>query len=334
MLFFPVLAAAVFADPLDERLADERVGERSSGSVGSCMELLDAARDAGLPLLEHQMMSDRPPPREHRGVDALLADWLGRFGVECSDDRPRVVPHELWASVAELMVRGQVSFDCTPIANRMPRHRSLRLLDGHPSRAKLLEHMGRSRSALVPVSGSHIDPRHFDQPTQRRAQGKRPRGARDGRGEEVVLSTRSGVHAYSTPHLISAVRASITLKSLDALRNNIDSILELLAPHDLDVAKGLLQKNAFESPSRWTLSRARIKLDCAAMLAARREHRRPRRSVWRCWTFDASPKKGYELFAANQYVVYDGNASVFLGSTCLFRPLGTDLHLLPIRATR
>jgi hypothetical protein len=53
------------------------------------------------------------------------------------------------------------------------------------------------------------------------------------------LSTRRGVHEHSAPHLINAVRASITMKSLDALRDNIDSILELLLPHDLDAVKGL-----------------------------------------------------------------------------------------------
>jgi hypothetical protein len=74
-------------------------------------------------------------------------------------------------------------------------------------------------------------------------------------------------------------------------------------------SRASLETIALECLSRWTLARARIKVDCATILVARREHRRPRRSVWRYLTFDASPKKGQELFVAKQYVVYDGDTS-------------------------
>ena len=98
---------------------------------------------------------------------------------------------------------------------------------------------------------------------------------------------------YSAEQAIRALRSVLHLKNKGQAKENVRSCLRFLFPSQWEKMLGEAEVSLEDMPSRWTLRRLVVRLDCAWML-----HRRAcwagqdQGQEWRHISFDASPQGG------------------------------------------
>ena len=119
---------------------------------------------------------------------------------------------------------------------------------------------------------------------------------------------RGFVRSYAPGHLIRAVAAARHLRSQKTLD---DAALDMIAFLDPSCGQQWLLdriNNGLEFPSQPTLCEARLRLDITRMLWEREQ--RSAGLDYRFLLYDASPKKGYEIFGVRMDVVLQKHLDV------------------------
>jgi predicted short-subunit dehydrogenase-like oxidoreductase (DUF2520 family) len=114
-----------------------------------------------------------------------------------------------------------------------------------------------------------------------------------------------GRQPWHPQFLVEALRASRRLKALDEVDLTVSETTQLAFPSKAEALREELRLTGLKSPSRFVLARARVQLDAVLMLARREANARA--GVHRQLMFDASPRKGIELFACREIVTVRGD---------------------------
>ena len=184
-----------------------------------------------------------------------------------------------WAPVAGAIAMGVCAADVTAIYNRTSVSPAWAPVDFS---RRQLQHVRKLNKGQPPMS----DTGHHPAP---------------GRPEGSHCKTAKGcVQPYKPVHLVNAAAAGMFVGSQAKL--NRVSISHLRFWYPLDWQSRLLEQN-WASPSRWTLERARVRVDITAMLL-RREWYRESRPTYRYVAYDASPQPGgVEVFCTTERVI-------------------------------
>lgn len=110
---------------------------------------------------------------------------------------------------------------------------------------------------------------------------------------------------FDPKHVVAAVRLTRHLKSVARFEANLQDAAEMLSPAENLYQQAIVDRR-LTLPSTWTIRRARVMFDVAAMLVRRCMHREERRKVVRYVGMDASPKKGTEIFNIVEKTTCDG----------------------------
>jgi hypothetical protein len=188
--------------------------------------------------------------------------------------------------VAALLVVGGMPFDVFDVVSRDKEKWTF--CRGAPTSKQLVEHIGSSHRAHAEAM---------------------QRSRQAGEGSFVMPRLRTYTHAERQPwhpqFLVEALRASRRLKALDKVGLVVSEITQLAFPSKAEALRVELRLTGLQSPSRFVLARARVQLDAVMMLARREANARA--GIFRQLMFDASPRKGIELFACREIVTVRGD---------------------------
>lgn len=290
LVLFPVLAAASFTEPLRFE------GLPSDGAPAHLQRKLLRRLEGSDAQLHIAALGPLPPSEP--GATISMRDFVAlcRQHFTFSQAAPAPMVTEMWAPIAEPLLRGFWPCDFAPLALRTPASMAHRLIPGLPSRKAVLDH-------LAVVADNAMPERPGEQQTTPAPDVSQSRH----RYGDDTDKMPHGASQFDILHMIRAIRASASHRSLADLQQNVEEIVSFALPDQAPVVQSALSRGDLVVPSRWSLARARVHLDIASMLLARRRHRSPRHSVARYLVYDASPKNGLEIFAVKEMCVADHN---------------------------
>ena len=239
-------------------------GWQYAPAKASCRQVLDAGKALGV------LARDRFGQQVSLGQ--LLSDWASRLGVNVAEGMLWPVFTPIAVGMVQRSWFGDVS-RWSPVA-----HGRLDMAPCRPS-VGLLRHFGRQ-----PVC--------YELPSGQLGQLEVSVWARE----------RGNVRGYTQAHLIRSIRAGRKVCSQRETKQNLEDTLRFFFPltwrqeakgHGVDIAS---------MPSPWTLERATVRLDRAAVLWNRSVASK-RGPVCRYIAFDASPQHGDEIFLTVERVV-------------------------------
>ena len=123
-----------------------------------------------------------------------------------------------------------------------------------------------------------------------------------------VRQLRGCIVGYQAEHLIACVQATRNLRAVSDLPDTLQDIGEVLPTSVSEQVKEAVADGSFQFPSRWTLERARIKLDMASMLARPMQLGMPQRRA-RALYFDASSVSGVEIMVCVEETIVNMDVS-------------------------
>ena len=198
---------------------------------------------------------------------------------------PTVFAHKTWGPLGEIWVRGQWPMDVVMVREgcRRNRHR----LPQMPPR-NLMSAYFKS----CPGNASGLHPSVTVEPVLEHA----PERCRH------VRQLQGCIVGYAAEHLIACVRATRHLRAASDLPDTVQDIAEVLPTSVSEQLRAAVANPSFRFPSRWTLERARVKLDLASMLARRTQLQMPEKRA-RALYFDASSVSGVEIMVCVEETV-------------------------------
>ena len=231
----------------------------------------------------------------------LLADWIHHYGMarEPHGTVPQpLVPH-VWVLCPEIalpLVRGRLPCECGAVGPRSmdallpPVLEQQKLLQSLLKSAVELPHLHFSQSSLRTSESTSATSR----PTSTTSQ---PRHDTSSKARQL-----GSMQGYSCRHLVLAVQATKHISALGRLELALSTLLKFGCATDSPYQAGQvseLQSSNFQVPSRFTLARARVRLDITCSLLTRQinEVVKP---VIRQLNFDASPQGGLELLGCKE----------------------------------
>eukprot|EP00971_Amphidinium_carterae_P044310 871517-Amphidinium_carterae.1 len=122
------------------------------------------------------------------------------------------------------------------------------------------------------------------------------------------IATKGAIRKWPARQLLQAVVASLDDRNLANMEMSTKRKLEFLFGDASEQLWSELQAAGLAIPDRWTLARARINLDIAAV-AHTRDLNAARKETSRQLNFDSSPKGGVELLGIRECVVLDADFS-------------------------
>ena len=254
----------------------------------SCRHVLDAARASDV------LAKDRFG--QQVSVEQILSDWARTLGVKVSEGLLWPVFTPIAVGMVQRSWFGDVS-RWSPVANGR--------LDMAPRRPSvgLLRYFGR-----LPV--------HYELPAGQ---------PQDSESAIVWASSRGFVKGYTPDHLIRCVRASRKVSDKGQAKQCLEDSLRFFYPNTWQSVMATTEVHVEAMASHWTIQRATVRMDQAAMLW-NRSIARSRGPLARYIAFDASPQHGQDIFVTVERVV----ERAALGSLCqLDRPV-VDIRTMPV----
>lgn len=286
-MHFPIVAAALFASgPIIVPCAEHGLTTELRSRI---MRALRSRHTTSQGRIFESVRVRGVADESLRGLsfDQLVQRWFEDFGVRQRHRDLRLWP--VWSPLAEIMARGGWPSDCTRVALRLRQNEFLQLLPNQPPRQRLVQHL----------ESCGVDPEETKPVLEKNV----VKYKSTHRGSKRSRATAYCVKSFDPDFLIRAIRASRRLLAMEDLPSNVEDIVNFAFPELYSDLMELFRHEKTEVPTRWTLTRGRVKLDAASMLVQRREHRQPHESLWRYLTFDASPKGGMEIFAVKEMIV-------------------------------
>lgn len=285
----PVLAAASLFPPLKLDMKIQRMGD------GEFASYLYTEMDSLL-LEEHVISGRYHTDQRHLQpmkvpLHSLIDTWKRDFNI--LDALAQLFRCPMDSAVAHLFSHGLLPFDM--FAFQLRDLRPMSVIPGYPTHSQRVAFL-RSLSVPKAVPDEGMQPTELHQFSRRAIPASSDVGPLS-KGE------------YTVEHCIESLRASLLMKNCEHLHEQVDRTIRLIFPSKHEEMKTQIKEDGFEAPSRFSITRFRIRFDITCMLLRRsfnNEARPPGSMILRQLLFDASPVKGTELFAIREVVSFRG----------------------------